>query len=162
MNKIEDLVDSSDFVISKKRIVKRGFKVAKGARDASDWKGPKLGSAIMYKNKVLSVGWNKHKETRLQKTFNKYRHFDADVYKNCEHAEIHAIRNLLHDYNLEELDCSKLTIFTYREWKNGTPALAKPCIACEMAMKNIGIRHCFYTGENKIIYEIFNKEERKE
>lgn len=154
---INDLINETEFVSSRKKLIKRGFKVAKGARNASDWKGPKLGASIIYKNKVLAMGWNKHKETTLQKKFNKYRHFDANVYKNCEHAEIHAIRNLLHDYKVSEMDMSKVSIFIYREWKNGMPALAKPCPACEMAIRNLGIKHVFYTGENSVVYEVYDK-----
>ena len=161
MKDINDLVDSSEFATSKKRLIKRGFKLAKAAREASTWKGPHLGASLIYKNRVLAMGWNSEKETKLQKSFNRYRTFDAEKYKNCEHAEIHALRNLIRNYNLKEIDMKKVNIFIYREWKDGTTALAKPCIACEMALRDIGIRNVFYTGENGIVYEHYDERKKR-
>lgn len=157
---LDGLIEKLDH--PKKKLIKKSFKLAKEARAASDWKGPHLGSVITYKNKILAVGWNRNKETPLQKKFNKYRTFDANVYKNSEHAEIHAIRNLLHNYNVKEIDFSKVSVFVYREHKNHMPAIAKPCIACEMAMRDLGIKQVYYTGENSIIKEIYNEKIKKE
>lgn len=158
-SKLDKLID--ELAYPKKNIMKRCFKIAKEARNASDWKGQHLGSVIVYKNKILSIGWNTSKETPLQKKFNKYRTFDEKVYKNSEHAEMRAIRTLLHDYDEKDLDFSKISIYIYRDRKDGSLGLAKPCPACEMAIRSLGIKNVFYTGENSIIHEIYNKKEKE-
>lgn len=158
-SKLDKLIN--ELAYPKKNTVKKCFKIAKEARNASDWKGPHLGSVISYKNKILSIGWNTSKETPLQKKFNKYRTFDESVYKNSEHAEMRAIRTLLHDYDIKEIDFSRVSIFIYRDKKTGCLGLAKPCPACEMAIRSLGIKNIFYTGEDSIVHEIYNKKEKE-
>lgn len=158
--KIEEAIEADSFETktSKKNIIKF-FKVAKNTKEASDWPKQKLGAVITYKNKILSIGWNCKKETAMQKAFNKYRCFDPETSKNSSHAEINALIKLIGCYNIDELNPSKLSIFIYREHQNGELALAKPCSACEHALRKIGIQNIFYTGNNSIIFEKYLKED---
>lgn len=133
----------------------RFFKIAKNASLCSTFKGPRLGAVITYKNKILVTGWNTEKEIPMQKYYNKYRDFDPNRYKNCAHAEMNAINKLIRVYNIRDIDIDRCSIFIYRCHKSGKNALAKPCKACEVALRKIGIKNIYYTGENSIINEIY-------
>lgn len=150
------LLNDYEFKISKNNF-KRFFKLAKANSEASDYKRQKLGAVITLKNKVLSVGWNTEKESAMQKKFNKLRGFDPNNYRNCAHAEMNAISKLLKFYNTDDIDFSKLNLFVYRENKSTHKvALARPCPACMAAIKTLGIKHLYYTGENSIISEVIH------
>lgn len=130
------------------------FKLAKQASEFSNFPRYHLGAVIAYKNRVLSVGWNSTKPLPMQKKYNKYRGFDPD--DNCNnpaHAEMLAISKLIKTYELEDLDIGKLQLCVYREHKDGSLALAAPCAACANAIREIGIKHLYYTGENSYINE---------
>lgn len=129
--------------------IEKYFMLAKNASNFSDFPRIHIGCVLIYKNKILSVGWNTKKENPLQKYYNKYRNFDTDKYKNPLHAEMMSIlkiRNI-------EIDWKKVNMFIYREHKNGKTALAKPCKACKQAIKDTGIKNIYYTSSDGYIYE---------
>lgn len=132
--------------------IQRYFNMAKNVSELSDYTQFKLGAVIVYKNRIVSAGWNVKKENPLQKKYNHLRGFDVDKYVNSLHAEMYAIikaRDL--DINWE-----KASIFIYRQLRDGTKALAKPCPACEKAIKDLGIKNVYYTGKNKYVHETFD------
>ena len=139
--------------------LERCFTMAKNASSFSDFPKIKIGAVIICKNKVLSVGWNVRKETPMQKKFNEYRNFDPEKNLNSAHAEMIALDRLIKSQI--EVDYSKCSIFIYREHKNGDLALARPCPACEAALRSIGIRDIYYTGNNSYIHEKYLTEESK-
>ena len=55
------------------------------------------------------------------------------------HAEI---RCVLH---LGDEDLRDSTIYVYREFKNGEPALARPCTMCRTVLREVGVKEVFYT-----------------
>ena len=124
---------------------------AKSASQYSDFCGEKVsrhtGCVMVYKNKVISVGWNTSKEHPLQKKYNKERGFDTDVSKNSLHAEMYA---LIKSEGLE-IDWSKVIMFVYREHADGGLAMAKPCEACEKAIADRGIKTVFYTSKYGVL-----------
>lgn len=129
--------------------VNKYFSLAKNASKFSDFPKYQIGAILVYKNKIISIGWNITKENPLQKKYNEYRGFDTDTYKNCLHAEMMCIvkaRKL-------DIDWSKVSIFVYREFKNGNLALAKPCLACMQAIKDCGIKNIYYTGNGSFVHE---------
>ena len=137
---------------------KKFFELAKNASKFSDFNRTKMGSVIVSQNRVLAIGWNSEKETALQKKYNKHR-FDELSPENTinkEHAEIAAVSHLLKEYKLNKLDLSKCHIFVYREHKSGEKALARPCKACEAALRHLGIKSVFYTGENSFVHEVYD------
>lgn len=99
----------------------------------------KVGSAIVNKNRVVSLGFN----------------------KDCTHPKsphpwksIHAEFNAILKANRNDLEDS--IIYVYRETKNGSPALSRPCKYCMMAIKEAGIKGIFYSTETM---PFFNYEE---
>ena len=53
------------------------------------------------------------------------------------------------------MDLSKASIFIYRETKDGRKALARPCPCCQKLLRQYGIRHIYYTGNDSLVYEEF-------
>lgn len=133
------------------------FKLAENASKNSDYKNGKnkIGSVIMYKNKVLGVGYNASKTNPLQAYYNKYREetdnnreFVSEEHLPCVHAEMMA---LLNTRNMS-IDWKKTSIFVYR--KNGN---CRPCKACMKALKDRGIKDVYYyNSKGAIIYETFS------
>ena len=136
-------------MFSEKKINKY-LKKAKNAASFSDFHKQKIGSVIIYKNKVLSVGWNSQKESTLQKKYNQYtKRFDVDAYPNKIHAEMDALQKLR---KKKDIEFSKCHIFIYRS-SNNILRMARPCKACEKALRDLGIVHIHYTGNNSLVEE---------
>lgn len=125
------------------------FSLAKNASQLSDFPKQKLGCVIIYKNKVISVGYNTTKENPIQKKYNISRGFDVHSAKNSLHAEMMAL-NKIKDM---DINYEKATICVYREFKNGKLALAKPCFACMNAIKDFGIKDIYYTDYEGTIHK---------
>lgn len=128
------------------------FNLAKNASHYSDNKRAKLGSVIIYKNKVLSVGWNVENKTNpLQEEYNRLRGYDISVEftKSSLHAEFSAMLRIKH----MEIDFGKIHMFVYREKKDGTTGNARPCPACMGLAKTLGIKNIYYTTNEGWAYE---------
>ena len=146
--------------MNKNKILKF-FNIAKNASMNSTWHKQKIGSVIVCSNEVLTIGWNSNKETSIQKKYNRFRNFDCNSFPNYTHAEMDALLKLKKLYNLKTIDFSKVAIFIYRERKDTGIALAKPCPACEAAIKSMGIKNVFYTGNGSLINELYLKNKKK-
>ena len=117
----------------------------------SDNQKTRLGCVVIYKNKVISDGWNMNKTNPLQEELNLYRGFDSTVAYNSLHAEVHA---LLKCKNLD-IDWRRVNLFVYRIKKDGTRGIAKPCEACEALIRSMGIREVYYSTAKGFGYEYF-------
>ena len=123
------------------------FKAAKAMSELSDHKH-KLGCVIVDKHRIISSGHNSNtKGHRLQFELN------FSICKENASSKIHAETAAI--LPVRGLDLSKASIFIYREHKDGSYGLAKPCAACEKLIRKAGIRHIYYTGNNSLIYEEF-------
>ena len=137
--------------------IERGFKLAKNASTFSDCK-IKIGAVIMYKSKVISVGYNTTKSNPIQKAYNVYRNangreYDVERQNNGLHAEIMALQHATRSF---KGDLSKCSIFVYSEKKEGykrLTRLTKPCNACSKRLEELGIRNIYYTTNNGWTYE---------
>jgi deoxycytidylate deaminase len=125
------------------------FDLARNASMFSDFPKCRIGAVIVYKNKVVSVGWNAEKTNPLQKEYNRLRGFDTESANNSLHAEMMCICK----GRKADIDWGKASIFVYREYKNGGLAMSRPCPACFQAIKDIGIKNIYYTGNGSYIYE---------
>lgn len=123
------------------------FKYAKNISELSDYNGVSIGSVVVYKNSVISTGFNSKKSHPTQSKYNKLRYEGYGLPKL--HAEIKA---LLHIKYLN-INWGKTKIFVYREYKNGKLALARPCASCFQLIKDMNIKHIYYTSEDGYCYE---------
>lgn len=131
--------------------IRRGLAKAKQASESSDYPQHRLGCALYYGKSVLGLGWNSSIQTHpTQEKFNKYRHMKGKVWTPKVHAEIKALESSRH----YEVNWKKVTLYVWREHRNGIAALARPCPACMQAIRQLGIRHIIYSDENDLGYSI--------
>ena len=126
--------------------------LARNACQYSDNHRAKLGSIIVYKNKVISVGWNLENKTNpLQEEYNRLRGYCNDVRetKSSIHAEFAAMLRIK-DMNI---DFNKVHLFVYRIRKDGSSGCARPCPACMGFIKKLGIKNIYYSTDNGWCYE---------
>lgn len=132
--------------------VKRNFQKARAASMLSDFPTHKLGAVMMLGNKVLAVGYNITKTHPIQKKYNIERGYNPDVKNN---GQIHAEMMCLINTKYLDVDWSKVSLYIYREHKDHSTAIAKPCPACEKAIRERGINQVYYTTE-EIPYKKIN------
>ena len=119
------------------------FKMAREISFSSDV-NPKIGCVVVFGKAVISFGSNLNRTSPLQKRMNFYKHFaNFDECKHSKHAEINALSPLIG----KEINWKKVKIYIYRELKNGTIALARPCISCRKLIEKLGIKNIYYTNE---------------
>lgn len=135
--------------------IKRNFQKAKAASALSDFPTHKLGAVMMLGNKVLAVGYNITKTHPIQKKYNIERGYDPNVRNN---GQIHAEMMCLINTKYLDVDWSRVSLYIYREHKDHTTALAKPCPACEKAIRERGIKQVYFTTEG-IPYKKINYKE---
>ena len=121
------------------------LELAKEACKFSDMHKTHLGSVLVYKGKIISVGWNTDRTSPIQKEFNKYRNFDPD--ESFAINSIHAEMMCLHKARDLDIEWNKASLFTYREKKNGDRGLARSCPACYNYAKLFGLGNLYYTTE---------------
>ena len=132
--------------------IKRNFQKAKAASMLSDFPTYKLGAVMMLGNKVLAVGYNITKTHPIQKRYNIERGYDPNVKNN---GQIHAEMMCLINTKYLDVDWSRVSLYIYREHKDHTTAIAKPCPACEKAIRERGINQVYFTTE-EIPYKKIN------
>ncbi len=117
------------------------FKAAKAISALSDFPKVQIGCCAVYKHKIISSGCNSIKTNPTQKRLNVYR-FDADTPATI-HAELSCLLPLI---NRKDINFRDVSLYVYREYKNGELALARPCPSCMKLITELGIRHIYYTN----------------
>jgi len=126
------------------------FRAAKAVSELSDYPIHKLGCVVVDKHRIISSGCNsKSKCHPLQAKLDTEK-YGVQCAGKC-HAEIAAMLPLMKS-NVDLKGCS---IFVYRQHKDGTLAMARPCSSCQKVIKQLGIKRCFYTIENGYAVEKF-------
>lgn len=128
----------------------KGYELARQASLKSTFKKCHTGAAAIYNNKVLALGWNSDKLSSLQAWYNRERGFDNTEYPASVHAEMMVVNKIRY----LDIDFSKVRVFVWRG--TSTPQISKPCAACERALRDLGIRKVFYTGNDSYIEEVYN------
>lgn len=124
------------------------FKAAKSMSELSNFKQHHIGAVAVYGHKIISSGCNSYKTNPMQKRLNIHR-FDADTPATL-HAELSCLLPLI---SRKDIDFSNVSLYIYREYKNGELALARPCASCEALIRSLGIRNIYYTGNRSYISE---------
>lgn len=130
---------------------KRYFDMAKTASHRSDFNNYKLGAVVIYRGGLLAMGYNSTKTSPVQKKYNRMRGYDVEAsdVQNSVHAEVSCLSKIKY----LDIDFSKVTLYVYREHKNGTKAMARPCPACRKMIKDMGIKEVWFTTEDGYGYE---------
>jgi deoxycytidylate deaminase len=91
----------------------------------------KIGAVLVSGGRVLSRGYNQIRHLARGKRFT---NFDCSL-----HAERHTISKV-------NKNCLKgSSIFIYREYADGTPAMAAPCTDCYELLKFVGIKTVYFS-----------------
>ena len=120
----------------------------------SDFTKTRLGAVLIYKGKVMSIGWNSTKTSPLQKNLNRLRNFSVDC--GDAHHTLHAEVACLTKAKDLDIDWSRASIFVYRIKKDGSPGLARPCNGCQALIKSMGIKNIYYTTDDGWCFERMN------
>lgn len=106
----------------------------------------RLASMLVYKNDIVSVGYNQRKSHPFQQ---KFSHHEEAIYL---HSETHCIKNALRHVSLDVL--SKCTLYVLRVKRPHNHAEndfiwgeARPCKGCQRAIAQFGIKKVYFTTD---------------
>lgn len=117
------------------------------ANDTPGCARARMVAAIVYKNQVISYGFNERKTHPFVRPFQKN---DEAIYL---HAETAAIKNALKRLSVEQLSRCDLYIVrskTVYKGKNKFDqifGMAKPCSGCQKCIQSFGLRKVFYSTD---------------
>lgn len=123
------------------------FHAARAISGLSDYK-QKIGCVVVMGHTIISSGHNSHSKCHaMQAKLNK----DEFGYEciGLVHAEVDALLPLLK----RRLDLSRASIYVYRQRKDGSLGLARPCASCMSLIRRLGIRNVYYTNEGGYSHE---------
>ena len=106
----------------------------------------KVGCVMTIGNKPIVVAHNSEKTYPIQKKYNYYRNFRRPEEDN--HAYIHAEMQALQNTKYLDIDWEDVVLYVGRQTRTGEQRLAKPCPACQKAIKERGIGTVYYTLNN--------------
>lgn len=125
------------------------FEAARAESRKADFK-VRVGAVLTFQGRIIAAGHSSEKTSPVQKHFNSYRKFaDTNLTQHKLHAEVMAIQKIRH----MQIDYSKVSIYIWREYADGTPAIARPCAACMAMLKQYGVRKIYYSGDGSRVYE---------
>ena len=127
------------------------FDAAKAVSESSEFPKVHIGCVITEGNhRIISSGCNSTKTHPLQKQLNRER-FEVDSVHSL-HAEVSALLPLMK----EDIDFSKVEVYTHRNYANGKIAMARPCPSCMKLIKDLGIKKIHYTTGDGYACEYVN------
>lgn len=114
--------------------------------------GVKIASCVVYKNKIISIGFNRKKSSPFQAQYS--NHID----RIWIHSEIDAISKSLKHLDLKDLARASLLICRVKsliipegqnlfQW-----GLAKPCSGCQSCIAAFNIKKVLYSTESNPFY----------
>jgi len=99
--------------------------------------GARICAAVVYKNEIIVVGFNKRKTHPLMLKFSKNK---SRIFL---HAETDAIKTAIK--YLKENEMKKSSLYVCRVLKNGAWAISKPCEGCMNMIENFEINRIVYS-----------------
>ena len=124
------------------------FDKAHQAATISDYYKTHVGCVAVYQGQIVGLGCNCNKTHPIQYYYNRYRK-QLDTMLPKLHAEISCINQIKH----LEINFSKVKLYVYRIRKDQPFGLARPCPSCMAAIKDLGIKHIYYTTNDGFAYE---------
>ena len=126
----------------------RFFKEAKKESFLSDYEGQHLGAVAVYGDKIiLAKAHNSNKTNTTQYFYNRYR-IEQKSNIMSKPPRSHAEVNLLRKIRFLDIDFSRVSVYIYRELKNGELGMARCCPACMAALKSLGVKKICYTTDD--------------
>lgn len=126
------------------------FRKANQIANISDFPKVHIGCVAVYQGNIIGVGCNSNKTHPIQDYYNRYRlHNQSSVFSAKLHAEISCLLSIK-DMNL---NFSKVKLYIFRNMKDKSFGMCRPCPSCMAMIKDLGIRHIYYTSDTGFIYE---------
>lgn len=116
----------------------------------SDFHRIHIGCVAVYRNKIISTGFNSNRTHPLQAKLNSFR--NNKISNHTIHAEISC---LSHIWNAN-LSWNKVKLYIYRDRCDGRKGMSRPCPACMAAIKQLGIKEIFYTTMDGVTHELIS------
>lgn len=126
----------------------RYFIKARQAAKISDYQKVHVGCVAVYQGQVIGIGCNCNKTHPRQKYYNKYREEDDKMLPKL-HAEISCLNSIRH----LDINFSKVKLYIYRIRNDRPTGMSRPCPSCLVAIKDMGIKHIYYTTDDGFAYE---------
>ena len=123
------------------------FRVAQNISTLSDHR-QKLGCAVVYKHRVISTGYNSH-----TKCHSLQARLDKERYGQDTPGRLHAETAALLPFIQNNINLSGASIYIYRQHKDGSLAISKPCPSCMKLIKRCGIRRIYYSSDDGYVRE---------
>lgn len=123
------------------------FVKASQVAEISDFAKINIGCIAVYQGTIIGVGFNTNKTHPMQKKYNRYRNGENFIPKL--HAEI----NYLNSIRYLDINFSKVKLYIYRKRKSAKYGMCRPCPSCMAAIKDLGIKHVYYTTDEGFVYE---------
>lgn len=128
----------------------RYFQKARQAAELSDYKRTHVGCVAVYQGNIIGIACNTNKTHPMQKYYNRYRYHPQTSYFYPKlHAEINCISSIRH----LDINFSKVKLYVYRTRCDQEYRIVRPCPSCMAAIKDLGIRHIYYTTNDGYAYE---------
>lgn len=124
------------------------FNKAKQASEISDFPKVHVGCVAVYKGRIIGIACNCTKTHPVQKYYNRYRE-DGEEFSPKLHAEINCLNSIKH----MNIQFNKVKLYIYRPMISRKTGLSRPCASCMAAIKNLGIKHIYYTTDTGFAYE---------
>lgn len=132
------------------------FSKARQIADISDFHKTHVGCIAVYQNSIIGIGCNANKTHPKQKYYNQYRQMGVGYCIPKLHAEINCLNSIRH----LDINYSKVKLYIYRTRRDQPCGLSRPCPSCMAAIKDLGIKHIFYTTNEGFVYEKLSLEKR--
>ena len=101
------------------------FVKASQVAEISDFAKINIGCIAVYQGTIIGVGFNTNKTHPMQKKYNRYR--NGENFTPKLHAEINCLNSIRYlDINF---------------------SMCRPCPSCMAAIKDLGIKHVYYTTD---------------
>lgn len=125
----------------------RFFQLAEKQAKLSTFHDGQLGCVVVHKNKIVCEGHNSSKTHPLQKIYNEGYRCNNNENDYWSLHSLHAEMTCLIEAEkiLTKEDFSKASLYVCRIRKITPYGLARPCPACMKRIKELGIKHIYYT-----------------
>ncbi len=110
----------------------------------------KLASAVVCKNRIISIGTNSYKSHPFQKKWASNK--DA-IFLHAETSAIHSALKILDTDDLSDCDIYVCRVKHIGQNPAFVHGMSKPCIGCSRAIAEFGIRNVFYTTDEDDVIE---------
>jgi deoxycytidylate deaminase len=124
--------------------------LAKKAQQVEPVRRARLAACLVYKNEIISFGYNQKKSHPFQKQYGKS---EEAIFL---HAEIAAIVGALKNHDLETIKKSSMYVLRLKKVGKSpimVQGLARPCIGCQRALAQFDIREVYYTTDQIDCYQ---------